>query len=248
MTALFSVNTVFFTVLGYPMSYVEFFGTVTYLWSVWLIAKRNVWTWPIGIVSVLLYLLLFYQIRLYSDALEQVYYLGASVYGWWFWVRTKPDGNVITDVLYSSRLSAASALAVTAALSVALGYSMSRIHMWAPRLFPEAASYPYLDAATTIMSFTAMCLMARKRIESWIYWIVVDVIGVWLYFVKDVRFVSLLYVLLLSMAIKGLVDWRRTRTRALLAEQAPQPALAPGEVDPAGKACAAAPRTLSATR
>ena len=224
MTSLLSVNAVFFKVLGYPMSYIEFFGTVTYLWSVWLIAKRNVWTWPVGIVSVVLYLVLFYQIRLYSDALEQVYYLGASVYGWWFWARSRTGGNVITDVHYSSRRSVAGALAVTGALSVVLGYSMSRIHVWAPALFPDAASYPYVDAATTIMSFTAMWLMARKRIESWIYWIVVDVIGIWLYFVKDVRFISLLYVVLLGMAIKGLVDWRRTRTRALLTEQALQPA------------------------
>lgn len=220
MTALFNVNTVFFTVLGYPMSYVEFFGTLTYLWSVWLIAKRNVWTWPVGIVSVLLYLVLFYQIRLYSDALEQIYYLGASAYGWWFWARSKPEGNVITDVLYSSRRSVAGALVVTAALSVGLGYSMSRIHIWAPGVFPDAASYPYIDAVTTVMSFTAMWLMARKRIESWIYWIVVDVIGIWLYFVKDVRFISLLYVVLLGMAVKGLVDW--SRARALITEQALQ--------------------------
>jgi nicotinamide mononucleotide transporter len=221
VNALLSVDTVFFKVLGYPMSYVEFFGTVTYLWSVWFIAKRNVWTWPIGIVSVLLYLVLFYQIRLYSDALEQVYYLGASVYGWWFWTRSKSGGSVITDVLYSSRLSAASALAITALLSVVLGYATSRIHVWAPALFPQPASFPYLDAVTTIMSFTAMWLMARKRVESWIYWIIVDLIGIWLYFVKEVRFISVLYVILLGLAAKGLVDWEVTRRRtALLTEQA----------------------------
>lgn len=73
MTTLLSVDNVFFTVPGYPMSYIEFAGTILYLASVWLIARRNVLTWPIGIASVLLYLILFYQIHLYSDALEQVY-------------------------------------------------------------------------------------------------------------------------------------------------------------------------------
>jgi len=218
MTWLLSEKAVFFTVLGYPLSYVEFFGTVTYLWSVWLIAKRNVWTWPVGIVSVLLYLLLFYQIRLYSDALEQVYYLGACAYGWWYWSRTCRASNVVTDVLFSTPRAMVGALAVTGVLSALLGYVMGRIHVWSPSMFPEAASYPYVDAATTMMSFTAMWLMARKRIESWIYWVVVDVVGIWLYFVKDVRFVSLLYVILLGMAIKGYAGWRKAFHKTLCQE------------------------------
>ena len=59
------------------------------------------------------------------------------------------------------------------------------------------------------MSFVAMWLLARKHIESWIYWIVVDVIGIGLYFAKDVKFISLLYVILLVLAIRGLINWRR---------------------------------------
>jgi nicotinamide mononucleotide transporter len=95
---------------------------------------------------------------------------------------------------------------------------MSRLHVLLPALFPEPASYPYVDALTTVMSFTAMLLMARQRIESWVYWIVVDVIGIWLYFVKDVRFVSLLYVILLILATKGLVSWLRVSVRGNPAE------------------------------
>jgi len=204
-----SIDTVFFTVLGYPMSYLEFAGTVLYLLSVWLIAKRNVLTWPVGIASVLLYLLLFYQIRLYADTLEQVYYLAASVYGWWFWSRTRQGDQAIIDVDFSPRRSLIVWVAVTAALSVALGAAMTRVHVWLPGVFPEAASYPYLDALTTVMSLVAMWLLARKHTESWVYWIVVDAIGIWLYFVKDVKFVSLLYVLLLGLAVKGLVEWAR---------------------------------------
>lgn len=210
MSSLLSVNTVFFTILDYPMSYLEFVGTVLYLWSVWLITQRKVLTWPVGIVSVLLYLALFYQIRLYSDALEQLYYLGASAYGWWYWTRSRHRDPLISDIRYSSCQAVGAAIVVTAALSTGMGYATGRLHVWAPQFFPEPASYPYLDAVTTMMSFTAMWLMARKRIESWIYWIIVDVIGIWLYFVKDVRFVSLLYVLLLYLATKGLADWRRT--------------------------------------
>jgi nicotinamide mononucleotide transporter len=159
---------------------------------------------------VLLYAALFYQIRLYSDTLEQVYYLGASIYGWRWWRISREDTDTSAGFRYSSQQNLILTLVITLVLSIIIGAMMSRVHLWLPVLFPEAASFPYLDALTTIMSFTAMWLMARKRIESWHYWIVVDVIGIWLYYVKEVRFISLLYVLLLIMAINGLRMWNKT--------------------------------------
>ena len=205
----FSIDNIAFSVFGYQLSYVELFGTALYLWSVWLIARRRIWTWPVGIVSVLLYMALFYQIRLYSDALEQVYYLAASVYGWWSWSHSRIDDGTIRDVSFSSTKWIIVWVLVTALLAAALGQFMSQAHNLSPRIFPEPASYPYLDALTTIMSFTAMWLMARRRIESWIYWIVVDVIGIGLYYAKSVKFIALLYVVLLFLAIKGLLSWRK---------------------------------------
>ena len=223
MTNPLSVNSIFFTVLGYPMSYIEFVGTILYLLSVWLIARRNVLTWPVGIVSVLLYMALFYQISLYSDALEQVYYLGASVYGWWYWKKSEPTQHTIAKVDFSPLRNMAVWLGVTAVLSVGLGLVMTHVNDWWPSVFPEPASYPFLDAVTTVMSLVAMWLMARKHIESWILWIVVDVIGIWLYYVKDVKFISLLYVILLGLAIKGLVDWLKARRRSVGEPQAGEP-------------------------
>ncbi|MGB8703327.1 MAG: nicotinamide riboside transporter PnuC [Thermosynechococcaceae cyanobacterium] len=204
-----SVENIALVVLGYPLSYVELVGTILYLWSVWLISKRRILTWPIGIVSVLLYMALFYQIRLYSDTLEQIYYLGASVYGWRKWNQSPQKKGQITDVIYSSRRAIIAWIALTVVISAGTGLLMSRVHLWLPSIFPESASFPYLDALTTIMSFVAMWLMAQKKIESWFYWIIVDVIGIWLYFEKDVRFVSLLYVILLFLAINGLRMWRK---------------------------------------
>lgn len=211
MFKLLDVNNVAFTLMGYPMSYVELFGTLFYLWSVWLMARRRMLTWPVGIVSVLLYAALFYQIRLYSDALEQVYYLAASAYGWWHWRKSRrADDKNLVGVRYSSPQGIVWGLGVTLVLSLCLGFFMSRAHILLPALFPEPASYPFVDALTTVMSFTAMWLLARRRIESWLYWIVVDVIGIWLYYVKEVKFVSLLYVILLGLAINGLVSWKNS--------------------------------------
>ena len=94
MSGFLSINNIAFVIFGYPMSYVELVGTILYLWSVWLISRRQILTWPVGIVSVILYMLLFYQIRLYSDFLEQIYYLGASVYGWIVWNKSVDDGQI----------------------------------------------------------------------------------------------------------------------------------------------------------
>jgi len=210
MTGFLRVDNIVFTVLAYPMSYVEFFGTILYLWSVWLISKRNILTWPIGIISVLLYMILFYQIRLYSDTIEQAYYLAASVYGWWVWNKSPKDNGQITDVKYSPLKGMVLWATVTAGISVIIGLFMTRIHILFPVIFPEAASFPYLDAITTIMSFSAMWLMAQKKTESWAYWIIVDAIGIWLYYVKEVKFISALYVILFVMAINGLRMWNKS--------------------------------------
>lgn len=209
MGNLFDVNTIAFTVLGYPLSYLELVGTLLYLWSVWLIARQQILTWPVGIVSVLLFMLLFYQIRLYSDALEQIYYLVASAYGWWLWRRRgRGEAQPFVPSLSAPR-SLGLVLLLTIGLGLALGSIMGRIHELLPVLFPAPAAFPYLDALTTIMSFSAMWLLAQKRLESWAYWIVVDVIGIGLYAVQGVRFIALLYVVLLVLAISGLRNWLR---------------------------------------
>lgn len=216
MGNLLDVNTIAFSVLGYPLSYIELVGTLLYLWSVWLITRQRILTWPVGIASVLLYMALFYQIQLYSDALEQIYYLVASGYGWWLWQRqSQRDGQGFKPYVSAPR-TLALVLLLTLALSLALGGLMSRIDQIAPAFFPQPA-FPYLDALTTIMSFSAMWLMAQKRLESWAYWIVVDIIGIGLYYAQGVRFLSLLYVILLVMAVNGLLGWLRSARVALVA-------------------------------
>jgi nicotinamide mononucleotide transporter len=223
MLSLLSVNTIMITVGEYALSYIEFVGTILYFASVWLIARKNMLTWPIGIVSVILYGILFYQIQLYSDMIEQFYYLVVSVYGWIVWDRNRASNN---DQTVSSEFSRTPAIIVWASatliLAVLMSLGVARFHLWLPRLFPVAADYPFLDALTTVMSFAAMLLMARRRTESWVYWIIVDVIGIGLYWVKDVRFIAIQYVVLLGMAAYGLLHWvRRQRDRGAGATGAP---------------------------
>jgi nicotinamide mononucleotide transporter len=149
---------------------------------------------------------------LYADTFEQIYYLGVSIYGWWYWIRDKnKDKKDKVGVYFSPKKSILKWATATLIVSIILSYVDSKLNVLVPEIFTTPASFPFLDTLTTIMSLTAMFLMARKRIESWVYWIIVDVIGIWLYYVKDVRFISLLYVILFVMALNGLKSWTNTR-------------------------------------
>jgi len=205
-----SVDAIMLMVGDYPLSWIEFVGTALYFASVWLIARKNMLTWPLGIVAVILYGILFWQIRLYSDMLEQVYYLALSIWGWVSW-RSVREKERSLPTGFSPPREIGFWAAFTLAVGAALGFLVARLHLWLPALFPEAASYPFLDAFTTVASFVAMWLLARRRAESWAWWIVVDLIGVGLYWVKGVRFIALQYVVLLGMAAWGLWRWTRPK-------------------------------------
>ncbi len=208
MLNFFNVNTIMIDIAGYPLSYIEFVGTVFYFLSVFLISKKNILTWPIGIISVILYGILFYQIQLYSDMMEQAYYLVISIIGWLLWKKKQDEVSYI-PTSWSSFKIVIFFISITAIFTAALAYCVSNFHIWLPRVFPEPASFPFLDALTTIMSFVAMYLTTIRKNEGWIYWIIVDVIGIGLYWVKDVRFIAIQYVILLCMAVYGLINWMR---------------------------------------
>jgi len=213
MMELFSVSNVLFTLWGYEMSYIEFFGTIFSLWCVWLVAKNNILTWPVGMVGIVLFGFLFWQIQLYSDFIEQIYFFFMSIYGWWMWSSLKKtkrkDTQTKLKITLNSKQSNRIYVVVIVLGTIAMGYFVGHIDLYFPQIFPEPASFPYLDAFTTVMSFAATILMAKKRIECWYLWILVDVIGVGLYFEKDVVFVSFLYLIFLFIATKGYFNWRK---------------------------------------
>jgi len=211
-----SVQTIAFSVLDYDVSWLELFGTILNLWSVWLMTRNRVITWPIGILGVVVFMLLFWQIRLYADFFEQIYYIVTGFWGWWLWHRSgAPDKGAIHRNTLSQNLAT---VAVIVVFSLLAGWATSNLHLWWPQLFPEAASFAYLDAATTIMSFGAQILMVCRRVECWLIWIAVDAIGIWLYWQKGVVFVSGLYSVFFILAIFGLINWMR-QMRAMAATE-----------------------------
>lgn len=216
LRAFFDVNTTAFTLLGYQISWLELVGTIFNLVCVILVARRNIWNWPIGIIGVTLFGILFYQINLYADVFEQLYFFITGIIGWYMWTTVKSRSSEDNKVLITTNSLRTNVLWVAGIIGASLlaGLALSRVHIWFPVAFPEPASLPYIDATTTVMSFAAQFLMMRRKLESWILWIVVDVIAIWLYWYKDVIFVSLLFVIFLVNAIYGYIAWKKALQNA----------------------------------
>jgi nicotinamide mononucleotide transporter len=207
--AFVNLNTPFFEVLSYPVSYVEFFGTLFNLASVALVARKSIWNWPIGIVGASIFVALFYQVNLYAELVQQIYFIFCSFYGWWYWSQSKNKESKESCVAtFSSRQEILGWILVTLSLTLAFALLIKNIHILFPFIFSVPASYPFTDSFVTMMSFVAMILMARMRTECWIYWIAVNLVSIGLYFKKGIPFICLLYVVFLLMAFAGLWNWR----------------------------------------
>jgi len=177
---------------------VELAGFVITALGIWLTTKRLLICWPVVLLADFLYLVVFYQARLYSDALLQVFFVAFTLYGWWHWWRgVRQEGEVrVVRLPFTSMLLAMAAGAVG---SVALGLLAVRLH----------AALPHLDAALTSYSLVASWWQARKHIANWWLWIVVDTIYIGEYIYKDLWLTGVLYAGLVALAVLGLRDWRR---------------------------------------
>lgn len=208
----FDINHIFFTVLEYPMSYLEFFGVLTGLIAVWLSAKANIWSWPIGIVNVVLSFFLYYQVQLYPDMFLQVFFLVTNIIGWWRWANPKAGEEDHKDELRVSYMGWKQFMfigLVSIAGTFVLGSMASHLHEWLPEIFPKPSAFPYIDSFITVMSVVTTFFMIQKKIESWIIWIIVDAIATYLYFVKGVKFYSVEYLVFTMLAGFGLWNWIR---------------------------------------
>jgi nicotinamide mononucleotide transporter len=205
--SLNELNRTFLEIWGYPMSYLELFGTLSGLLTVWLAAKAHVLTWPTGLVNNLAFFLIFYQVQLYSDMFLQIYFFVISLYGWWNWRRNANQPNRNITVLPTRQRLLLIGITITSVPLV--GYGMSQIHLYFPKYLPQPASYPYADAFTAVLSIVATLTMAQKKIECWILWILVDVVSIGLYAMKDICLISLEYVIFLGICLLGLWQWTK---------------------------------------
>ncbi len=209
----FSINTIAFTLWNYPMSWIELLGTIFGLWSVYLAAKEKILTWPIGVVNIFFFLLVFYQVQLYSDMTEQVYYLATTVYGWWLWSTPKKvEGRQQAKEMKVTILSPKHRLDLLvggAIVVIVLTFLMQNIHLLLPALFPLPAAFPFWDALSTVGAFIAQFIMARKKLEAFPIWMGVDVINITLYIFQGIYLIAAEYVLFLLLCLLGFSHWRK---------------------------------------
>lgn len=205
--SFFDIKHIAFKLLGYPVSYTELIGTVTGLLSVYFASRASILTWPSGIVNAVFFFLLFYQVQLYPDMFLQVYFFVMTIYGWYNWKKNKKAEKVST-LASKNRLWL---LLVLITGSLLAGYFFANIHLLLPQYFALPAAYPYADSSVMVCSIIATVLLANKKIENWILWIALDVVCIFLYYKKDVYFMSIEYMIFLGLSVYGLLNWRKEK-------------------------------------
>ena len=177
----------------------EIVGTVFGLLSVWLCVQKSIWCWPTGLINVVLFLVMFYEVKLYAELITYGAFLVLGIYGWWEWSR----GNDRAELpVIRTPLSVAVALIAVAIVWAPLqGYAFHRY---------SDAALPYWDSSITVLSLLAQWMMARKYVENWLLWIAVDVLGVGVYQARGLHLTAALYAVFLVLASYGLIAWSRT--------------------------------------
>ncbi|GAC15626.1 nicotinamide riboside transporter PnuC [Aliiglaciecola lipolytica] len=178
---------------------IEWIATLSGFLSVFLIIKRSIWCFFFGFIQVSLYSWIFYDVKLYSDMLLHLIYVGFQVYGYWMWSKDLDNnGHVVIHHGRPALYLQMTIIAILAALI--LGWIMAT---------KTDASLPYFDAFTTCTSLVAQWLMSHKKLFNWSFWIVVDVVAIWIYWHKGLYPTSALYLCLLVMASIGQYQWWR---------------------------------------
>jgi nicotinamide mononucleotide transporter len=182
----------------FVLHWVELAGFATTWVGIWLTTKRLLICWPVVLAADIFYFAVFFQARLYSDALLQVFFVVFTLYGWWHWWRgIRKDGDV--RVVPLSIRGWIVGLVAGAAGAFALGWLMVRI----------GAALPHLDAALTSYSLVASWWQARKHTANWWLWIAIDGVYIGEYAYKDLWLTAALSAGLVVLAVLGLIDWRR---------------------------------------
>lgn len=181
--------------------FVEILGVVFSLLYLLFSIRQNILLWPAGMISAILYMVVFFHSKFYADMGLNVYYFFISIYGWIVWSRGKSgsgEGLQITRIALKQGLI----LALITALAFA-GIGIILDHF-------TDSPVPYWDAFTTALSFTATWMLARKILEHWILWLIIDVVSMALYLYRGLYPTLLLFGVYSIMAVVGFIQWRRT--------------------------------------
>lgn len=180
----------------------EVTGSLLGLLSVYFQYRQNPLLWPVSLVVAALYTYVFVQSGLYAYTVLQIYYFAISIYGWHLWIRKSNDSEAL-KVTYTKGREALVLSALALVLFIAL-FSLL--------LFFTDSNVPYADAFITALSFIATWMLAKKRLENWLVWLVADIMSVGLYLHKELYATAVFYTILTFMAVAGYLKWKKQIT------------------------------------
>ena len=178
----------------------EIIAVVFGILSVWFSKKNNILVYPTGMISTSIFTYLLFKWSLLGDMMINAYYFMMSIYGWYIW--TRKVNNIVTPISKVSSPEKITSLII-------FFFSLSFVY-GIYNYFNKWGSYTsYIDNFTTAIFFVAMWLMANRKIENWIFWIIGNIISIPLYFYKGLTFTSIQYIIFTVIAISGYYTWKK---------------------------------------
>jgi len=192
-------------------SWFEYIGVFCGIGSVWFSKKENILVYPVGLVNTILYIYISIKGKLFGEASVNFYYTVMSIYGWILWAKKDTiKHDVVLHITYSSKKEWIQQLLFFGVFYAAIYFSLT----WLKNTFAPGA-IPWADAFASATAYTGMWLMAKKKIESWVWWIATNCASIPLYFIKGYVFTSVQFVVLLILAVAGLFEWIEKRKQLI---------------------------------
>ena len=192
------------------IKYLEWTAILSGIASVWFSKKERIWVYPTGLIGTILYIYLSYKGDLYGEAAVNLYYTIMSFYGWWNWLRKDQYKKKIVKIKFSTPREWVEQILFFLLLFGIIYFALIYIkNAFAPDAIPWA------DAFASASALTGMWLMTRKKVESWIWWMITNIASMPLYYVKGFAPTTLYYFILLVLAIFGFQEWKKKANEKL---------------------------------
>ena len=180
-------------------NWMEIAGALAGFVYIFLGIKANKWMWPVGLVTSVFYVVVFFDAKFYADMSLQFYYIFISIVGWYWWIKGGKNGK---ELKISKTNSTLYIKLITASIIIFFIYAFILVKFTDSQL-------PYWDSLTTSLSIVASWMLARKLIEQWLLWVLIDLISMFLYIYKGLYPTSILFLIYTVLAIVGYYKWKK---------------------------------------
>lgn len=180
-------------------NWIEITGSIAGFIYIFFEIKASKWMWPVGLLTAVFYVLVFYTSKFYADMSLQFYYIGVSIYGWYWWIYKGKKGKTL-EVSRLSKTLFYKLILASLLIFILIAYVLTNY---------TDSPLPYWDALTTALSIVATWMLARKIIEQWWLWVFIDFVSMGLYLYKGLYPTSILFVIYTALAIVGYYKWKK---------------------------------------